>query len=280
MEAKDAAPCRHPGAPQEEIVSKVASILEALADDTAYLSARGITSEEYRCALPVAIEKIRGSRAASNSNRRQFLVTLFEQMKLRGLISGFEMPRYGDDTVYRLSIEGFGDVAVIQKGCPDGAHSSVRWSAPKWAKETYLWWLCSSLALEPGEHVVRGTNRLRQRFFSNAEDVLDGVIFHNELCGSPQRPCPKRSRSVIMAGSMVPPPCIYVMPEHRQEGTEWNWDGSRNRFFPSVLLEMFDIPLAESASYIGAIGFQKRGSSIRSTIVSPFGPGRSTNFRS
>lgn len=280
MTAERAAPCRHPGAPPEAIVAKVSSILATLADDDAYLATRGLTTDEYRSALPAAIEQLRGSRAASNSNRRQFLVAVFEQMRLRGLISRFEMPRYGDDTVYRLSIDGFGDVAVIQKGCPDGAHSSVRWAAPDWAKETYLWWLCSSLSYEPGEHVVKGTNRLRQRFFSEATDALDGVIFHNELCGSSDRPCPKKDLAITVDDMSIPPPCIYVMPEHRKDGTEWNWDGARKRFFPSILLAMFDIAEHDSAAYIGSVGFQKRGGSMRSTIAMPFGPGRSTNFRS
>jgi hypothetical protein len=280
MAAEQAAPCRHPGAPPEANVTKVESILASLANDAAYLAARGLTVDEYRSALPAAIEKIRGSRAASNSNRRQFLVSLFEEMKQRGLISKLEMPRYGADTVYRLSIDGFGDVAVIQKGCPDGAHSSVRWTAPDWAKETYLWWLCSSLTYEPGEHIVKGTNRLRQRFFSSAADALDGVIFHNELCGSSERPCPKKALAIAVDDMLVPPPCIYVMPEHRKDGVEWNWDGAQQRFFPSILLSLFNIEPSQSTAYIGSVGFQKRGGSLRSTIAMPFGPGRSTNFRS
>lgn len=280
MSAKRAAPCRHPGAPPDAIIQKVSGIVASLADDAVYLASKGLTSDEYRLALPAAIEQLRGSRIASNSNRRQFLVALFEEMHLRGLISKFEMPQYGEDTVYRISVEGLGDVAVIQKGCPDGAHSSVRWAVPDWAAETYLWWLCSSLTYEPGEHIFKGTNRLRQRFFSEATDAVDGVIFHNELCGSVDRPCPKKDNSIPIDGAMVPPPCIYVMPEHQKDGTTWNWDGARKRQFPSVLLAMFGISETNAAAYIGHVGFQKRGGSLRSTIASPFGPGRSTNFRS
>lgn len=280
MSAERAAPCKHPGAPPETIVEKVLSIVASLADDSAYLAPRGLTPDEYRRALPIAIEQFRGSRAASNSDRRQFLVSLFEEMRSRGLISKFDRPRYGDDTVYRLTVEGLGDVAIIQKGCPDGAHSSVRWTAPDWAAETYLWWLCSSVTYEPGVHVAKGINRLRQRFFSDATDALDGVIFHNELCNSADRPCPKRDRSIAIDGNMVPPPCVYVMPEHLKDGQEWNWDGDRIRRFPSVLLAMFGIREDDAAAYIGYVGFQKRGGSMRSTIASSFGPGRSTKFRS
>jgi hypothetical protein len=280
MTTATAAPCRHSGSPPDTVVERVSALVASLASDEAYLASKGLSVDEYRRALPTAIERLRGSWAASNSDRRKFLITLFESMRERGLISKLEMPPYGDDTVYRLTIREFGDIAVIQKGCPDGAHSSVRWTAPKWAAETYLWWLCSSSAAEPGEHVAKGINRLRQRFFSEAPDALDGVIFHNELCGSPERPCPKASRSIAIGGLQIPPPCIYVMPEREAQCTEWNWDGLRQLHFPQVLLEMFGIDSAASAAYTGYIGFQKRGGSLRTTIASRFGPGRSTTFRS
>jgi hypothetical protein len=280
MSAERAAPCRHPGAPPEAVVDKVVSIIASLADDGAYLASRGLTPEEYRRALPAAIQQFRGSRAASTSDRRQFLSSVFNEMRSRGLISNLEQPRYGDDTVYRLTVEGLGDVAVIQKGCPDGAHSSVRWAVPDWAVETYLWWQCPSLTHEPGEHIAKGVNRLRQRFFSEATDALDGIIFHNELCGSADRPCPKMERSIAINERKVPPPCIYVMPEHVKQGQEWNWDGRRKRRFPSVLLSLFDIREDDVATYTGYVGFQKRGGSMHLTITSSFGPGRSTKFRS
>ena len=280
MSPEQAAPCKHPGAPPEVIVEKVLGIVTSLAEDRAYLASKGLTPDEYRSALPAAIEQLRGSKAASNSVRRQFLVSVFEEMRLRGLIKDFTQPRYGDDTVYRLTVKGLGDIAIIQKGCPDGAHSSVRWTAPEWAEETYLWWLCSSLAYEPGEHIAKGVNRLRQRFFSPATDSLDGIIFHNELCGSVNRPCPKINRSISIDGLSVPPPCVYIMPRHQADVQEWNWDGRRQRRFPSVLLSMFNICDEDASAFIGHVGFQKRGGSFRSTIASPFGPGLSTTFRS
>jgi hypothetical protein len=275
-----AAPCRRAGAPPETVVERVAAIVAALASDESFLLSKGLTPDEYHRALPAAIERLRGSLAASNAGRRKFLVTVFEGMRERELISKLEMPRYGDDTVYRLTVEGLGDVAVIQKGCPDGAHSSVRWTAPEWATETYLWWLCSSTASEPGEHVAKGINRLRQRFFSEAPDTVDGVIFHNELCGSRERPCPKADRSITLDGLRTPPPCIFVMPERNSEDNEWNWDGRRQLTFPSLLLAMFGINDKVAPSYVGHVGFQKRGSSLRTTIASRFGSGRSTTFRS
>lgn len=279
MSSEQAAPCRQPGAPPESIVAKVSSVIASLADDPTYLANKGLSVEEFNLALPAAIQQLRGSNAASNANRRLFLESFFEEMRGKGLIERFDTPKYGADTVYRIRVKNIGDVAVIQKGCPDGAHSSVRWTRPEWAVEAYLWWVCSSLAYEPGTHIAKGVNRLRKRFFSSSyPDTVDGVIFHNELCGTAERPCPKMTMAITIDGHKVPPPCLYIMPEHGALNGDLNWDGSQHRRFPAVLLAMFGIQ--DFASYTGYIGFQKRGGSLRNTITMPYGPGRSTTFRS
>lgn len=280
-----AAPCKHPGAPPEEVIDLVVSAVKAMAGDEAFLQRRGLTKQDFELALPAAIQRIRGSTAAGNSDRRSFLVTLLQLMKAKGIISEFDIPNYGDDTVYRLYVPHIGSVALIQKGCPDGAHSSVNWSAPSWANETYLWWLCDSLQYEPGEHVAKGMNRLRNRFFSSEYvDAVDGVIFHNDVCGTSLRPCPKISHAVAIDGKKVPPPCIWVMPDRRdieiRDQAEWNWSGNQVRRFPAVLLSAFGIEVAEVELYTGYAGFTKGPRGTRTTIVSRYGVGRSTIFRS
>lgn len=280
MGLEQALPCRHAGVPLPAIIDKVRLAIESLGTHEEYLAALGLTADEYRNALPLAIEQIRGSKSASSGNRREFMIELLESMRARDLIDGLQTPDYGKDTVYRLSIAHYGDVAVIQKGCPDGAHSSVRWTQPDWARETYLWWMCSSLSAEPGEHVAKGVNRLRQRFFSETPGVLDGVIFFNEICGTPLRPCPKSGLSAYLGERPVPPPSIFVMPDRVSGSEEWNWDGARKPVFPGVLLSMFGIENEDAAAYTGHVGFRRRGADIRTTITSRFGPGRSTTYRS
>jgi hypothetical protein len=281
MSSELAAPCRHAGAPPDSLVERVAAAIAGVATDKEFLSRSGLTSEEFNRALPAAIERIRGSAAASNSDRRHFLSVLLESLAASGLIEGFESPRYGDDTVYRLQVPNLGVVAIIQKGCPDGAHSSTRWEVQDWAKESYLWWLCPSMAHQPGEHIAKGVNRLRGRFFGTQPGELDGVVFHNEMCGGNQRPCPKLvDYGVRIGDQLVPPPCIYVLPRRQSGATEWNWDGSRMPRFPSVLLAHFGIDNESLPRFVGHVGFQERGGSIRTTIVSRYGSGRSTTFRS
>lgn len=285
MGSETAAPCRHPGAPPEEVINLVIDAVRAMAADDAFLKRQGLTAQDFELALPAAIQRIRGSAAAGNSVRRNFLTAVFRRMAADGVIEKFDVPEYGDDTIYRLHVNGIGSVAIIQKGCPDGAHSSVNWSAPEWADETYLWWLCDSIQYEPGEHISKGVNRLRNRFFSNEySDAVDGIIFHNATCATPLRPCPKVALAIDIDGKKVPPPCIWVLPErtslHATAPADWNWQGSRIRRFPEVLMSAFGIDESTTALYTGYVGFSKSERGIRTTITSRYGPGRSTIFRS
>ncbi|MFD6463812.1 hypothetical protein, partial [Streptomyces roseolus] len=125
MGAEEAAPCRHAGAPPQAIVDNVSKVIQDLGLESDLLGRYGLTTGEYRAALPAAIEGLRGSMSASVADRKDFLAGVFRDMLEGGFIDRLESPKYGADTVYRLTIGEYGDIAVIQKGCPDGRHSSV-----------------------------------------------------------------------------------------------------------------------------------------------------------
>lgn len=273
----DAAPCHHAGAPPPEVVHKVDGLINKLVTETEILARYGLTAEEYRDALPAAIEATRGRMSASNAGRRRFLLDILKALQQAGLVDSVTKPQYGDDTVYRLAVPGLGNVAIIQKGCPDGAHSSIRWSVPDWARETYLWWLCDSMKAEPGEHVAKGIQRMRSRILDPADRTVDGVIFHNHLCGTPKRLCPKQDRAVRIGGQPVPPPCVYVTPD--TQATDLNWDGRQQRVFPGILLSLFGIGEQILPAYVGHVGFQRKSGEVRTTISARFGVGRSTTYR-
>jgi hypothetical protein len=279
MTAESAAPCRHAGAPPPAVIEKVSALITSLGAHEDLLRMHGLSVEEFEAALLPSIQALRGSDSASSSERKRFLIQIFEAMEEAGIITGFSPPRYGQDTVYRLVVPDFGDVAIIQKGCPDGVHSAERWTRPEWARETYLWWLCSSLAAEPGEHIVKGVNRLKRRFFSAAPDWIDGIIFHNALCGTAYRVCPKAALSIDLDGKLVPPPCIYVTGDRDLSADEWNWNCGAQRVFPAKLLALFGIAPSVAATYTGGIGFQRRGVESRAAVCSRYGPARSTSFR-
>ncbi|MFD8596353.1 hypothetical protein ACFV1L_15285 [Kitasatospora sp. NPDC059646] len=280
MELEDAAPCRHAGAPPKWAVDAASKLIRDLGREEALIAKYGLTSEEFKAALPAAIESVRGRKSAETSDRTAFLGSVLQELLSQGLVQGLERPKAGSDTVYRLTVAGVGDIAVIQKGCPDGRHSSVSWSAPEWAQETYLWWLCDSMRYEPGEHIAKGVNRLRNRFFGDYPDTVDGVIFHNNLCGTATRVCPKSAHAIDIGGVRVPPPCIYVMPDRTDGATDWNWDGETRRHFPTLLLRAFGIVEEEAGLYVGHVGFQRRGTTEQTVITARYGAQRVTTYRS
>lgn len=277
-----AAPCRHVGAPRTAVIDRAVAAIKSLANHPEVLAQYGISPSEFASALPSAIESARGSMSASNADRRQFLLGVLNHVVGRGLATSVSRPEYGEDTVYRLEVPSIGAVGIIQKGCPDGAHSSVRWTVPDWAQEAYLWWLCPSLKGHPGEHIAKGVNRLRGKFLAEPDSrPLSGVIFHNDLCGSPQRPCPKQTMAVEIDGRLLPAPCVYAMPERQNEGNGWNWVGGRQLKFPAVLLQAFDVMAADADTFTGFVGFQQKDNGvIRTSITTRFGAGRSSTYRS
>ena len=281
ISAEVAAPCRHVGSPPESVVAKTAELIKDLGREPELLAKYGLSAQEYTGSLNAAIESVRGSMSASNADRRNFVSGILEHLVELGLASSFSQPAYGDDTVYRVEVPGLGSVAIIQKGCPDGAHSSASWSVPSWAEESYLWWLCSSMRMHPGEHVTKGVGRLRQQFFADRPDSLSGVIFHNQLCGSSQRPCPKSSRSIEINGHLVPPPCVYLLPSRDEDSLAWNWQGDTIRRFPALLLSAFHVEAREAEVFTGFVGFQRKSNgALRTTITTRSGAGRSSTFRS
>ncbi|BCJ70682.1 hypothetical protein CS0771_02260 [Catellatospora sp. IY07-71] len=251
-------------------------MIKELGADSSVLAGYGLSPEEYNGALSAAIENIRGSMSASNADRRDFLVRIFGSMKSSGVVEDVIMPQYGDDTVYRLRVRDVGDVAVIQKGCPDGAHSSLNWSVPSWAAETYLWWICSSMNYHPGVHIAKGVGRLKKKFLSEAAPMVDGVVFYNELCGSARRPCPRSAGPLARSAELGPPPCVYVMPDAER----WNWENERVLQFPRLLLQHFGVRDEDVESHVGNVGFRRGSSAVDVKITARFGPGRSTVHRS
>lgn len=281
MPFANAAPCRHRGAPREAVVEQVLRLLSSsLAADKAYLEAHGLTPEEYVHALPAAVERLRGRMAASNQKRRDFVEEVVGLLVDAGVVLRYQRPKYGDDTVYRLFMKGELQVGLIQKGCPDGKHSSVSWTRPAWADELYLWWVCDSKNAEPGEHIWKGVNRVRGKVSTPGEDQLDGLIFYNQLCGTPDRPCPKLEHAVERNGLKLPPPCIYIFPRWESGRSNLNWRGEVQRAFPPQLLSAFGIPEAQATNFTGHVGFRLSGATVTSTeVTSRYGTSKAATAR-
>lgn len=103
MGFEQAAPCRHRGAPSDDLVNQVVNLLaRVIARDDALLQSNGLSPEEFKRAFPAAIERIRGSWAASNRDRRDFAKQVIEHLAQSGVIQEYDIPKYSDSTIYRL----------------------------------------------------------------------------------------------------------------------------------------------------------------------------------
>lgn len=277
----DSAPCRHIGSPSPAIVDSAVEAISGLAGHSALLAIHGLSPEEFELALPAAIETLRGRMSASNADRRTFLQSILDHLCATGIASSVSRPAYGEDTVYRLEVPSLGSVAIIQKGCPDGAHSSSAWSVPDWAEESYIWWLCSSTKMHPGEHIAKGVNRLKSRILADEDNSVDGIIFHNQLCGSKFRPCPKQSIAVTIDDQIVPPPCIYILPTNQSSIIDYNWGGTRSLTFPDLLMSAWHIQSDQAPMFTGYVGFKSSSNgTTKISITNRFGPGRISKYRS
>ena len=136
MGVEQAGGCRHRGAPPKAVVAQVVKIIQTIGEDGAYLNSYGLLPEEFRLAVPVAIEQMRGRSLASNKERRNFLTLIFDHLVSCRAIDRYTMPNYGRETVYRLSVPDIGDVAIVQKCCPDGKYSSVTRHEPMTARRS------------------------------------------------------------------------------------------------------------------------------------------------
>ena len=285
MAGEESMLCKHPGSPPDEVVDLVVQTVQDVAKNVDFLRKNGLTPEEFNTALPAAIQRLRGRTSAENSDRRSFLKNMFEELKNQGKIADYHAPVYGADTVYRIECLEGPQVAIIQKGCPDGAHSSTLWSRPQWADEAYLWWVCDSMQLSPGEHVNKGVGRLRNKFFDNSEaDQIDGIIFSSPSCGTVERPCPKQKCETIIGARLVPPPCIWIMPDRcnldASAPFNWNEDGAKKMKFPGVLLSIFPGAQENPAAYTGYVGFKLGNRGKSHSIVTRSGNLPVAKFRS
>lgn len=279
LETDKAAPCRHAGVPAEWMVERVIRLFEQdIARDPDFLKKCGLSAEEYQSAYPVAVERIRGRLSASDEPKRAFVDQILDEGVAKGLFRSARLEASELTKVYRVELASGGTVAIIRKGCPDGNHTT-RWDRPGWADELYLWWLCpQSRVHDPGTSVWKGITRIRKKIASEPRNQLDGVIFFDPLCGTPERPCPKTAFGLMLDGIRCPPPCIYVAPHVAGAlSGRLNWRGERRVSFPSALLAIFGVPEAEHASYQGFVGYEVDGQNIKTIrVTNNYGGGRTT----
>ena len=198
-----------------EMTARIDSYVNALLAAAPDIGSHGLTRDAFWRAgiFRSAVEKIRGTNAASMSDKKEFIADMLGRLKLAGRISDFAFTGAGDRHDYQVNLNG-GKVSIIEaKGCLDGNNTTV-YTRPANADEFVIWSLCQNPGADPKHNLWSGVHtRLGGKIIAEKERV-DALIVWDQLCGSLGRPCPKLTtgRGIEVAGQKIPPPCVYLFP--------------------------------------------------------------------
>ena len=196
-----------------ETRARIAKFAEELKAAAPEVGTHGLAEEEFWNSglFHGAIEKLRGSQAATTSVKRRFLDDVLAHMKTAGAIANFAFTGGGDRHDYQIEMPT-GKRAVFEaKGCMDGNNTNI-FQRPPGADEFFIWSLCQNAGADPRRNAWSGIHtRLGPEILAEDERV-DALVIWDMLCGGLARPCPKllnpARATVLASGRRVPPPCI------------------------------------------------------------------------
>lgn len=244
------APAIIPCEQREDWAEQVQAYAEALRRSAPMIGNHGMSPREFEESglFSSAIERLRGQRAASTSEKYAFIELTLDVLKKSGQIAGYHYVGGGERHDFEVSF-GDGRVCCIEaKGCLDGNNTNI-FQRPAHADEFVIWSLCQNPGSDPRHNAWSGIHtRLSAEIMSRRERV-DGLIIWDMLCGTLARPCPKLvaapSELTSLGGKSAPPPCIYLfprtIPDARNNPTPRPWSLSDIRFL-SVLAKAFHTP--------------------------------------
>jgi hypothetical protein len=167
-----------------------------------------------------AVERLRGTQAASTSVKRRFLDEILTHMKTAEVIADFNFTGGGDRHDYQIDMPT-GKRAVFEaKGCLDGNNTNI-FQRPPNADEFFIWSLCQNAGADPRHNAWSGIHTRLGPAILAENGRVDALVIWDMLCGGLARPCPKLSNpgraTVLASGRKVPPPCIYLFPRSKPD---------------------------------------------------------------
>jgi len=198
--------------------ARISRFAEALEHAGPTVGDHGMTKEEFEQSglFRAAIERLRGTQAATTAVKRRFMRDVLDHLKKTGEIRDWKFVGSGERYDYEIAMPA-GRISVVEnKGCLDGNNTNI-FQRPAQADEFIIWSLCQNPGADPRGNAWSGLHtRLGAEMISRREKV-DAVIIWDMVCGTAGRPCPKLQANPgratrIGRGRRVPPPCVYLMP--------------------------------------------------------------------
>lgn len=205
-------PCRL----EPEVVRRVEAYSEELQVMAPKIGSHGMSDEEFweSGLFHSAIEKLRGSRAASTAGKKTFIHDVLALLKERNLIVDWRSAETSDRHDFEIRVTPDRVCVIEAKGCLDGNNTNI-FERPPNADEFIIWSLCQNAASDPRKNVWSGIHTRLGAEIIHRGQIVDGVVVWDSLCGF-ARPCPKilqRGRAIArIRNRPVPPPCIYLFP--------------------------------------------------------------------
>lgn len=206
-----------PCSKNEELRRLIDVYVEALKVEAHRIGKHGLSEEEfYNSGLfRGAIERTRGRFAATMREKREFARLILDHMKHRGLIASWESAGESNRHDYVVQLNS-GRVAAIElKGCLDGNNTNI-FTRPSNANEFIIWSVCTNAASDPRLNAWSGIHTRLSAEIISTQQVVDGLVVWDMVCGTIGRPCPKLlenpDRATALAKLQLPPPCIYLLP--------------------------------------------------------------------
>lgn len=206
-------PCKS----NELLRQKIIDYAEALKANAHLLGDHGLTAEEFEQSgiFGGAIERIRGQFAATMREKREFVARVLDYMQSQGLIKAWQSAGEANRHDYAVTLLSEKTAVIEVKGCLDGNNTNI-FERPAHAREFLIWSICSNPGADPRHNVWSGIHTRLSTEIIARQQLVDGVVVWDKLCGTLARPCPKlqsREDAFTQIGTIrLPPPCIYLFP--------------------------------------------------------------------
>lgn len=194
----------------------IEAYVHSLQEQAPNIGDHGLSAEEFWKSglFRSAVEKLRGTQAATMEDKRGFIEAILNYMKSRKLVAEWSFRGSGERHDYEVALRS-GKLCVIEsKGCLDGNNTNI-FERPPNADEFVIWSLCQNPGADPRKNAWSGIHTRLSAEVIHRRQRVDGLIIWDMICGTKGRPCPKMARGgrVTPVGAyMTPPPCIYLFP--------------------------------------------------------------------
>lgn len=196
---------------------KIREYADALRNEAHLLGNHGLSEAEfYNSGLfRGAVERIRGQFSATMREKREFAQRILNYLQDQGYISEWNSAGEANRHDYIVAMPSGKTAAIELKGCLDGNNTNI-FERPPHANEFIIWSICSNPGADPRHNVWSGIHTRLSAEIISRQQVVDGLIVWDMVCGTVGRSCPKiqadPARINYIGQHQLPPPCLYVFP--------------------------------------------------------------------